>query len=156
MLKIVDDDRNEEYREKENNATVQENPKKNLLTNESDKMLEVEEKTKDDKINENVKHDCNKESYHIEEVSMKTLENEINQQLLNDKKYIIDDDADSEDDDRSYISTDSLGLTSDEREEYEFLHRKMNQKEGSEEGSDVSDDIPLVPLELLDEVEEKL
>ena len=66
------------------------------------------------------------------------------------------DDADREDDDRSYVSIDSLGLTSDEREEYKFLHRKINQEEGSEEGSNVSNDIPVVPLELLDEAEEKL
>ena len=32
----------------------------------------------------------------------------------------------------------------------------MNQEEARKEGSNVSDDIPVVPLELLDKVEEKL
>ena len=36
------------------------------------------------------------------------------------------------------------------------MYRKINQEEGRKEGSNVSDDIPVVPLELLDEVEEKL
>ena len=129
--------------------------KKRQRTIRNGKQIHLRQKNKSlettpiihEKINANVQHNGNEESYHIEEVSMETLKNEIDKQLLNNNQHIIDD-ADRE--------IDSLGLTSDEREEYEFLHRKMNQEEGSEEGSDVSDDIPLVPLELLDKVEEKL
>ena len=40
--------------------------------------------TTHEKINANVQHDGNEESYHIEEVSMETLENEIDKQLQND------------------------------------------------------------------------
>ena len=168
--------KNSRYTKKKENEmkTKEQRPDKSSLTkkktNRYQELKEKEEEEEENKIeedskveikmkaidNENSKHNRNDDSYHIEGVSIETLEKEIDQQLLNDTKHMIDDETNSEDDDRSYVSTDSLGLTANERKEYEVLHRKMNQEEESEEGSDVSNEIPLVPLELLDEMEDKL
>jgi len=63
-----------------------------------------------EKIKENVKHDCKEESYHIEEISTETLKNEIDQQLLNNKKIerkVFDlNSLESEEEDTSDCSTD--------------------------------------------------
>ena len=97
----------------------------------------------------------NEKSYDAEDINMETLEETIKERCANNKETMIKDPWEEEEaeDDSSSQSADRMGLTREERKAYERLRKELNEDESSE---DSCDDTPVVPLELLDEVEEKL